>query len=137
MAPNLLPQKSVELRNDVIHKGKIPTREMAIQYGVAVLEVLRTQISAIQSQFPNEVQRATLSHLSGSRHDSDKDKTVATQGLRTIVSLMVAEPSHHSKPLEEHLTELLVRRSGCFELALCQREGHFLFLKFWCLGFAS
>jgi len=112
--PNLLPQKSVELRNDVIHKGRIPTRDMVIKYGVAVLEVLRTQISAIQSQFPNEVQRATLSHLSGSRNDSDKDKTVATYGLRTIVSLMVGEPSHHSKSLEEHLAELLVLRNGLF-----------------------
>ena len=108
--PKLLPPKEVELRNEVIHKGRIPAKDRAIKYGEAVLEVLRTHIVAIQTQFPNEVRRAILSHLSGSQTTSDKGKAVATLGMKTIVTLMVFEPSHHSRSLNEHLDDLDVRR---------------------------
>tara|TARA_R110002073_G_scaffold8027_22_gene44937 strand:- start:27230 stop:27928 length:699 start_codon:yes stop_codon:yes gene_type:complete len=44
-APDLLPNPRVAFRNDVIHKGKIPSRAEAVKYGdavmTAVLRVLR------------------------------------------------------------------------------------------------
>ncbi|EKK02627.1 hypothetical protein RBSH_02059 [Rhodopirellula baltica SH28] len=38
--PDLLPRKMVEFRNAVIHKGKIPTRGEAIQFGESVINIV-------------------------------------------------------------------------------------------------
>jgi len=38
--PKLLPDDMTKFRNDVVHKGKIPTRDDAIKFGNAVLSVI-------------------------------------------------------------------------------------------------
>lgn len=38
--PELLHDNLVKLRNEVIHKGKIPTKDEAIKYGQEILELI-------------------------------------------------------------------------------------------------
>ncbi|MBE1237915.1 hypothetical protein IHV25_09700 [Phaeovibrio sulfidiphilus] len=51
--PELLSDKWVSLRNTVAHGGKIPTRQEAVDFGNAVFDMLRPQIAALLSRFPD------------------------------------------------------------------------------------
>lgn len=105
--PELLPNSQISFRNDVIHKGKIPTRTEAIRYGNAILDVLRPKILAIRDKFPEEVSKVTFYHLRDCRSDVDDGKLVSTMGISTIVSLTSGEASHHKKSIEEHMVRLV------------------------------
>ena len=105
--PDLLSNSQVTFRNDVIHKGKIPTKEEAISYGNAVLAVLRPKMLTIREKLPDEVQKIIFYHLRDSRPESDQGRQVSTMCASTILSLSSGEQSHHQKPLEEHLVQLI------------------------------
>jgi len=112
-APSLLSNSQIAFRNEVTHKGRIPTKEESVKYGNAVLEIIRLQIVIMQQRLPDEVQKVVFYHLSDSRADSDEGKHVATLCAATIVSLSIGEPSHHQKSLEEHLVDLMEWRKRC------------------------
>lgn len=104
--PELLSNAQVAFRNEVIHKGKIPTGEEAIKYGDSVLDILRPQMLSIRERFSEEVSKVTFYHLRDCRSVSDNGKQISTMSIPTIVSLTSGEPSHHDKPIEEHLLRL-------------------------------
>lgn len=104
--PEHLPNKKINFRNDVIHKGKIPTQAEAIEYGDSVLNALRPKMLAIRNKFPEEVEKVTFYHLRDCRPDVNNRKIVSTMGIPTIVSLTVDDASHHSKSIKEHLVRL-------------------------------
>lgn len=105
-SPELLAEKTVKFRNDVIHKGKIPTREEAIQYGNSVLSVLRPKMILLKERFPEAVSKVTFYHLHGCRSDSDNGKIISTMGISTIINLACGEASHNSMSLEAHLIRI-------------------------------
>lgn len=54
--PNLLnPNKEVKLRNNVIHKGYIPTHEEALNYGDCVLNLIESVLIDLKNEFPEEL----------------------------------------------------------------------------------
>ena len=85
-APVLLHQKQIKLRNEVIHKGKIPTREEAIAYGESVLNIIRPIIKLVKSKFPDGVQTTVLNHIRGNRK-ANENQQVGTMSIPTIISL--------------------------------------------------
>lgn len=89
-APELLDQKQIKLRNDVIHKGKIPTKDEAIAYGEAVLNVIRPILKRVKKDFPEGVQSTILNHLMESRK-ADEGQQVGTMTIATIISLTSGE----------------------------------------------
>lgn len=108
--PELLSNTQVSFRNDVIHKGKIPTREDANRYGNSVLDVLRPKMLALKERFPEEVSKVTFYHLRDCRLDADDRKNVSTMSISTIVSLTCGVNSHHSMSVEKHLARLAESR---------------------------
>lgn len=104
--PTLLSNSQVNFRNDVIHKGRIPTKEDAIKYGNAVLDVLRPKILEIKGRFAEEVTKVTFYHLRDSRSDSDEGKQVSTMGISTIVSLTSGDSLRQQHSVEKHLIRL-------------------------------
>ena len=50
--PNLLSNKMVELRNQVIHQGKIPIYQNCIEFGQAVIDVISPIEGKILDRFP-------------------------------------------------------------------------------------
>jgi glutamyl/glutaminyl-tRNA synthetase len=50
--PNLLSNKMVELRNQVIHQGKIPTYQNCIEFGQAVIDVISPIERKMLDRFP-------------------------------------------------------------------------------------
>ncbi len=106
-APTLLGDSSVKFRNDVVHKGKIPSRAEAIEYGQAVLDVMRPILRETQERFPEGVSKTVFRQLSQSRSAADEGLPVSTMSMSTIVSLSIAEPAHHARSLEEAISGLV------------------------------
>ena len=104
--PALLGNAQVSFRNDVVHKGKIPTKEEAIAFGDSVLNVLRPNMLALREQLPDSVQQVVFYHLRDAQtHEATSPS--ATKCASTIVSLSAGEASHHQGDLKHHLGKLL------------------------------
>lgn len=99
-SPDLLSQKYIKFRNDVIHKGKIPSREEAMEYGENVLNFIRPILKRVRKQFPEGVQQTIFNHITETRKDDEKEP-VSTMTIATIISLTNGEDKEPS--LEEAL----------------------------------
>lgn len=108
--PYLLHTNAVNVRNAVIHKGKIPTKEEALHYGNSILKVLRPKLLSLKERFPEEIQKITLHHLRDSAPSGKLGRPVGTMSIGTMVSLTCDEPSTQSQTLEDYLIELYDRR---------------------------
>lgn len=104
--PTLLSNNKVKFRNEVIHKGKIPSKEEALEYGQAVLDVIRPLLHILKINYSEAVGKATFHHLSATRNPSDDGVPVATMCISTIISLSNGEPSHDQRNLQEALNQL-------------------------------
>lgn len=101
--PVLLHPKKVEFRNAVIHKGKIPTRAEAVEYGDAILALMRPAIREVADTFPQGVHRIVTEHLAAGYSNVEEGLRSATACMATIVSLSAADATHNSRPLEDAL----------------------------------
>lgn len=105
-SPILLSTANVEFRNDVIHKGLIPTKAEALSYGNDVLNVIRPVLKNLKENYKDSIGKAVFQHLNKRRIDSDKDKSVATMSISTILSLSVFDTAHDEQTLEKALLTL-------------------------------
>jgi hypothetical protein len=97
--PQLLSRGRVDFRNDVVHKGRIPTRPEALDYGQAVLDVVRPILKAAQGRFSEGVKKTVFRQLSESRTAADQGQLAATLSISTIISISAADASHHVRSL--------------------------------------
>lgn len=104
--PLLMSNRKVQFRNDVIHRGKIPTRQEAVEYGQAVLDVVRPNLRQLKEKCPEGIQKTIFQHLKGCRVSEDAKQPVSTMSIATILSLSIAEPGHDERSLEKALSEL-------------------------------
>lgn len=107
--PTLLNPKNVQFRNDVIHKGKIPTRQEALAYGQSVLNVVRPILKQVKELYPSGVQKTVSQHLEQCRGGADANRGASLMCIETILSLSNATPGRDERTLEECLP---VRRWG-------------------------
>ncbi|MHB8815875.1 MAG: hypothetical protein ACYDAE_21805 [Steroidobacteraceae bacterium] len=61
--PPMLRPSDVEFRNAVIHKGKIPAREKAIEFGEQVVQIIMAVLAPLRAQADDLVQRAARERL--------------------------------------------------------------------------
>ncbi len=100
--PALLRQKQIKFRNEVIHKGKIPSRNEAVEYGQEVLDAIRPILRRVKTTFPKGMEKTVFQHLMNSRK-ADESQPVGTMSIATIVSLN--DGSGKEPTLEEALSE--------------------------------
>lgn len=112
-APNLLPQKKIEFRNSVIHKGKIPTREEAVEYGETVLELIRPAMREAQDIFSEGVGRTTHEHLSSAYAELPETQAISTLAISTILSLVYK--ANQDRSLAVALEQLRINRRWSIE----------------------
>lgn len=60
--PPLLSINNIQFRNDVIHRGLIPSREQAIKFGDAVLEVIRPALVSVKQKYADAIMQEVLEH---------------------------------------------------------------------------
>lgn len=108
-APEAFPLTS--FRNDVVHKGTIPTRVEAIEFGDAVLAYMRPKLARILETFPEEAIRVTHYHL-GDRGQTSANGPSSTTCIDTIISISAADAATRSEPLSFHLQQLAKNRAA-------------------------
>jgi hypothetical protein len=104
--PPLLPSKQVEFRNNVIHKGRIPTKEEAVLFGEAVLNLIRPNVLEIREHFSDQLMDVIHDYLHKLGMSINQTQLLCTS---TIISLSQGDDVHLQAPLQHHLDKL---RSG-------------------------
>ncbi|WP_238149349.1 hypothetical protein [Arsenophonus endosymbiont of Aleurodicus floccissimus] len=84
--PILLSNNKIKLRNEVIHKGKIPSKDQAIDYGQAILDVVSPLLNRLKKNYSDAVNTATFHHLSNTKNPSNDGLTASTTCISTILS---------------------------------------------------
>ena len=107
VAPTLLPNKQVAFRNEVVHKGRIPTKAEAIDFGQAVLDVARPTLASARAKSPKGVEKAVFFHLRSGYPDPSEKLAAATLGISTILSL--SKPMDDTTPLADAIAKLRKR----------------------------
>lgn len=108
--PPLLASKRVEFRNEVIHQGRIPSRDEAIDFGQAILDIERQLLIELRQRYSDALSHLTVKKLINARTDEDRGRSVGTMGMATIIGTSVQQSSWHEKPLVQALAELAIRR---------------------------
>jgi len=106
--PTLLSNSKVQFRNDVIHRGRIPSRQQALDYGQAVLDLIRPQLIQLRDKCPEGMQTATSQHLKTCRIEEDRGREVSTMSMATILSWSIGE-GRDEPMLEKALSALCPR----------------------------
>lgn len=89
----LLPQKQVEFRNAVVHKGTFPTREEAARFGQAVFNCALPVLTVLRSApYAEIVQTLTFERICHrSKQASDAGLKTSTLSIVTPLSFVIAD----------------------------------------------
>jgi hypothetical protein len=99
--PVLLNQKNTEFRNAVIHKGKIPSKEEAILYGQAVLNVIRPLLISLRVNYEHSTDELVGRNLRESRGTEDQGMRVVSITKSLILSLDITDPDFYQMSLND------------------------------------
>jgi hypothetical protein len=61
--PQLLTNRMVELRNDVIHRGKLPDQKQVLDFGAAAYDVIQTGVRKLRAACLDDVNAALGEHV--------------------------------------------------------------------------
>jgi hypothetical protein len=104
--PKLLSNPDAKFRNEVIHKGKVPSREQAVAFGQSVLDVIRPIVKTAKELYPDGVIQTQIQHNQDCRRPEDpKDLFSGFQDI-TILNLSITGDEWHLRPMEQALREL-------------------------------
>ena len=118
--PELLSNKHTQFRNEVIHKGRIPYRDEAVDYGNSVLELIAPVLQVLKENSHEQVQRIVHRHVSDARRRLDTKLPMSTMCLPTTLS--ISRGATMPQPSLEDTLERLVRFRRTF-MSLATRTG--------------
>lgn len=109
MPPPRLSNANVSFRNDVIHKGKIPSKEESLLYGEAVLEVIEPILSAVKEKESKHVGEVVRRHVQRMHEQIKGGARISFMTAPTTISISraVTEPKTR---LHDTLSRLAERR---------------------------
>jgi hypothetical protein len=102
--PPVLGPKSVNFRNAVIHKGKIPSRAEALKYGQEILDLVRPLVQELKQRSPKGVQATIFQHIK--RSHPDPTRPSGTMAIATIISLSRDDKAYNERSLDAALRDL-------------------------------
>lgn len=82
-----LPDKMVTLRNDVVHQGKIPTRDHAVAFGNAVLAFINPVLRMLRERYPEVIKAMVFERIAEARAGVT-GVPMTTSCIQTILSVM-------------------------------------------------
>ena len=105
--PKVLSNKSVEFRNDVIHRGRIPSRDEAIDYGSQVLHVMFEPLRLLRRKYPRQCEAVAVAATNRARQDLEK-KGTAVISFTYPMTLRNIRPETESPPeLRDRIAEVM------------------------------
>ncbi len=111
--PDLLsPNKEVEFRNNVIHKGYVPTDEEATEFGDGVMVLISEELERLRRIAPDAL-ATVYKKLIPRNEQTSEDEIVGGVNILTAIDVM-----HPPKPGDERGTTI----STHFARVLSERE---------------
>jgi len=110
ISPKLLTNKNIEFRNNVIHKGKIPSKEETLKYGNTILNLVNPVLYALKKQNSEFVQQVVSKHFSAMRKKLPKDYKDHTFCATTIISISNTPHKEEFRTLEEEIESIDIRK---------------------------
>lgn len=101
--PPQVENSLVKLRNEVIHKGKIPSRDEAIKYGEHILSLIQEGIKKLRHHHQDAVTEMIRQSIC---LNDENDKKVGTLIIPTILNLIVSGDDYHSRSLVDAIREI-------------------------------
>ncbi|HGY9592210.1 TPA: hypothetical protein ACOJP0_005076 [Vibrio harveyi] len=86
--PPQLSNKCIKFRNEVIHKGKIPSRIEAIEYGEAILTVISPVLKVLVEKYDPQILELMREQLNAIDLKLDVGKSRSTMSINTTVSAL-------------------------------------------------
>lgn len=103
VTPSQVENSLVKLRNEVIHKGKIPSRDEAIKYGEHILSLIREGIKKLRHFHQDAVTEMIRQSICIT---NEKDGKVGTLTIPTILNLIVSGDDYHNRSLVDAIQEI-------------------------------
>lgn len=82
-----IPKKMIELRNKVVHKGRIASYEDALLFGNSVLQVVNPILAMVKERDGDLIQDMVFDHLFTAKQEYP-DACTSTSSMATILSVM-------------------------------------------------
>lgn len=103
--PTLISPKNTEFRNDVVHKGLIPSKEQATLYAQAVFDVLKPALEKLKKNHEGTISAYVLSRLQSFIDDTNGKLPCVTLSFPTILSLAHNQPINNEYSMEKILIQ--------------------------------
>ncbi len=82
-APSVLNGKAVEFRNEVVHKGKIPSKEEALHFGDNVLAIIQPKLLRLRAALKESMQNCIFYTIRERSQQAQIESQVSTMSVRT------------------------------------------------------
>ena len=102
-----IPQKWIELRNDIVHKGHIPSSKKVIEFGNFLLDMIQNALFELNSKYPKSIKFVNSIWLIPENKEYLTRDIFSSAGIPTIINLQGI--SHHNNnkiKFEEALEEI-------------------------------
>lgn len=120
--------KSVEFRNNVTHKGEIPTREKAIDFGQEVAEIISSTIKKMKAAFPESW---WVEYISQNRETGQamQNKNTHQESIASMLDPITIDIGNQTPSLESWINEISASKESRHyweQRALCDscRDSH-------------
>lgn len=100
--PALMSGDDVRFRNNVIHKGQIPTKEQALAFGNTVLTILRSNIAELFEKHRDSIHQEVMDDMW--KRSGEAQAPRQSISISTIVSLL--DSNQKTGDLQHHLRGL-------------------------------
>ncbi|MHB9098913.1 MAG: hypothetical protein ACYC5X_13945 [Syntrophales bacterium] len=108
--PELLKPSDITFRNEVIHKGKIPSKDEAIKYGEKILKLINPVVYALNKQTPKTITDYVSRHMASLRRKIPEGVIESPYSEHTILSISHIPHEEIFQTLEEGLQSIELRR---------------------------
>lgn len=85
--PPVLRSKDSGFRNDVIHKGKIPSKDEAVRFGEKIIELIGPVLKELKRSNAPEIRKAVFEQISVASRQAIDVGTRSTLNLATIIGV--------------------------------------------------
>lgn len=108
--PPTLPNKKKEFRNSVIHKGMLPTREQALDYGEKIIDLMWPTVQKTKEQMERGVRQTVRAHLSGPAITAYNEGLIL--GTFSRATLITLNPCSSERPSLAGAVAIYTNRPG-------------------------
>ena len=106
--PTILSDNWRKFRNNVIHKGLIPEKKEAIEYGQEVLDLILPMLNDLKSNHKEDVQKMVSKHVRRISSKAPVGTKKSTMSYTTIISISAGKSG--AKKLKDELDRVAFER---------------------------